>query len=281
MQRLESNVAFKCPRCGQMAAAVVDVPEPDWSMAERSSELYAEGHTEVVCPNCGADFSAYATNSGGSCEIKLDDFPGVRISCDPPYFSPEEGEDWIEQEITGDPFAFFKESYHQATAVLAQHGEDGGAHIINRMVFAQQVAALEAYLADTLIKGVVADPRALQRLIDKDKDLLAERVSLSEIARNPDLLKDRVKGYLRGLLYHNLQKVDFLYWTAFDIRVLGSKDENAHLLEAIQLRHHCVHRNGVDLDGRRLTVFTRDYVQLTADRMKALVERVQSQILPF
>lgn len=281
MQRFETNVVFSCPKCGEAAATAAEVPEPDWAAAERSSDLYSEGETEVECNRCSTVFPAYVINSAGTCEIILNDFPRTRVACDMAFYSPEENADWVELETTGDPYAFFNESYRQATSVLAEHGENLGAYIINRMVFAQQVAALEAYLADTLIKGVDNDPDAMQRLIEKDKDLLAERVTLAEIARNPNVLKDRVKGHLRTVLYHNLQKVDFLYRTAFDVRVLGTREENAHLLEAIQHRHHCVHRNGIDLEGNRLTVFTPQYVQLTADRMKAVVDRIESQLLPF
>ncbi len=279
MQRFETNVSFECPKCGEIANTAVEVPEPDWTGAERFSDLNSEGATEVVCNKCKTDFPASVTNSAGSCDVVLDDHPDVYLSCDMAFFSPEE-EDWLELETKGDPYAFFNESHRQAAQVLAEHGGDAGAHLVNRMVFAQQVSALEAYLGDTLMRGVEANKDALQRLIETDKELLAEKVTLAEIAKNPDLLKDRVKSHLRGVLYHNLQKVDFLYRTAFSIRILGSKDENAHLLQAIQQRHHCVHRNGMDQDGNRLTVFTPQYVQQTADRMKALVDRVQNELHP-
>lgn len=89
----------------------------------------------------------------------------------------------------------------QAAQVLVEHGGEAGAHLINRMVFAQQVSALEAYLGDTLMRGVECDKDALQRLIETDKELLSEKVTLVEIAKNPELLKDRVKNHLRGVLY--------------------------------------------------------------------------------
>lgn len=74
------------------------------------------------------------------------------------FFSPEE-QDWLEHETRGDPYAFFNESYREAAQVLAEHGGEAGAHLVNRMVFAQQVSALEAYLGDTLMHGVTADTR--------------------------------------------------------------------------------------------------------------------------
>lgn len=277
MQRFETNASFECPKCGEVAHTAIEVPEPDWGEAEDFSDLNSEGPTEAACNRCKTDFPAYVTNLAGACEVLLDDHPDVHVSCDMAFFSPEE-EDWLELETKGDPYAFFNQSYGQAAQVLAEHGGEAGAHLINRMVFAQQVSALEAYLGDTLMRGVAADKDALQRLIETDKELLSEKVTLVEIAKNPELLKDRVKSHLRAVLYHNLQRVDFLYRTAFNIRILGSKDQNAHLLQAIKYRHDCVHRNGMDQDGNRLTVFTLQYVQESANRMKALVDRVQAEL---
>ena len=151
--------------------------------------------------------------------------------------------------------------------------------MIHRMVFAQQVSALEAYLGDTLIKGVQAKPDALTRLVAADKDLNAEKFTLADIAGNPGLLGEKVAAYLRTILYHNLAKVDFLYRTALNVRVLGDKADNGLLLQAIKHRHDCVHRNGMDKDGNRLTVFTKAYVQRVADAMRILVDRIEAEVL--
>lgn len=278
MQRFETQVSFECPACGTNVSAAVEVPQPDWSAAENDSDLNSDGITEVTCSKCRAEFPAIVSNRAGSCEIVLDDHPAVHIACDVASFSPEVEEDWLELETKGDPYTVFDASYRQAAQVLEEHGDESGSHLINRMVFAQQVSALEAYLGDTLMRIVETERDAVQRLIEKDKDLLSEKVTLAEIAKNPNLVRDRVMSYLRGVLYHNLTRVDFLYRTAFDVGILGTKDENAHLLQAIKLRHDCVHRNGMDQEGRRLSVFTPVYVQQTADRMKALVDRVQADL---
>jgi hypothetical protein len=41
--------------------------------------------------------------------------------------------------------------------------------------------------------------------------------------------------------------------------------EKATLFKAVILRHDCVHRNGFDKDGNELKVFTKAFVQNTAD----------------
>ncbi len=199
------------------------------------------------------------------------------LSADMAFFSPEEDE-WLDNEVAADPHAIFVDSFNKTGEILATHGGEDGGHLINRMVFAQQVSALEAYLGDTLIKAVQAKPEALARLVAADKDLNAEKFTLADIAANPGLLGEKVAAYLRAILYHNLAKVDFLYRTALDVRVLGDKANNALLLQAIRHRHDCVHRNGMDKDGNHLTVFTKAHVQDVANAMRTLVDRIETEV---
>jgi hypothetical protein len=140
------------------------------------------------------------------------------------------------------------------------------------------VTALEAYLADTLIKAVLADTSVMTRLLTKDSELAKESFSLAEIAANPDLAKTRVSEYLRSIPYHNLPRVDFLYATALGIRILSLRRDKDRLFKTIMLRHDCVHRNGRDRDGKALRVFTKEYVQDTSDLIKDLVVEIQKKL---
>lgn len=277
MQRFETDVQFECPACGKLAKTEVEVPEPNWGAAEKMSELSSDDNTEVVCSECETVFPAYVYNSAGDCDITLDDYPDTYVSADMAFFSPEE-DAWLDKEVAADPHVIFMDSYRESGEILIVYGAEDGGQLINRMVFAQQVSALEAYLGDTLIKGIQAKPDALTRLVAADKDLNAEKFTLADIAGNPGLLGEKVAAYLRTILYHNLAKVDFLYRTALDVRVLVDKADNALLLQAIKHRHDCVHRNGMDKDGNRPTVFTRDYVQGVADAMRALVDRIEVEV---
>lgn len=185
---------------------------------------------------------------------------------------------WADYDLPDNPFTIFMDSYHHTGDLLAEYGSDNGAHLVNRMIFSHQVTALEAYLGDTLIKAVLADAAAMTRLMTTDTELSKERYSLMEVAGDPRLVQRRVREYLRGILYHNLAKVDFLYGTALGIRILGLVRDKALLFVAITQRHDCVHRNGLDKDGRKLTVFTKQYVHDTADLIKDLVVKIEHEV---
>ena len=185
---------------------------------------------------------------------------------------------WADYDLPDNPFTIFMESYHRTGDLLADYGGDSGAHLVIRMIFSQQITALEAYLGDTLIKTVLVDKGAMNRLLKNDNELSKERVLLTEIADDPSLVENRVREYLRSIVYHNLVRVDFLYRSALGIRMLGLVRDKALLFTAIMQRHDCVHRNGFDKDGKILTVFTKQYVQDTADLIRSFVEKIEHAV---
>jgi hypothetical protein len=279
-QQFETHVTFQCPACSSVVQAAVDVPEPDWGAAESSSDLNSEGETVVSCNVCRKDFDAYVTNSAGDCHVTLNDHPDTRVDADIAFFSPDE-DDWSDEDLPDNPYSIWEASYRQTCAFLDSHGEEAGDALINRMVFAQHVVALEAYLADTLLKSVLHDPKVLGRLLEQDTELRKERFSLLDIQANPDLVRDRVAAYLRDLRYHNLPKVNVVYKIALGVEVLPEGEAAAPLILAMRLRHDCVHRNGFNKDGEKLTNFTKAYVAEIADAFRKVVHRIDLALSPF
>jgi hypothetical protein len=146
------------------------------------------------------------------------------------------------------------------------------------MVFAQQVSAFEAYLGDTLVNHVLRDPAAVGRLLASDRHLQELSFSLADISKNPNLVTDEVKSYLKGVLYHRFDTVGFLYKKAIDVDMWSSQEARATLFKAVVYRHDCVHRNGFDKENKRLDVFSKAYVQEVADAMKGIVAHIESQL---
>jgi hypothetical protein len=275
----ETTARFVCPKCKRPVSATVEVPEPSFE-AERASDNVSEGSVEVTCPKCEEAFSGYCFNTVGSCEITLDDYGETTVEAEIAQYAPDEM-DWIDYNTPDHPEAIYSDSYHHTGELLAEHGGEG-AHLVNRMVFSHNVGALEAYLSDTLINLVSDDAEAMKRLLAQDKDLSGKKFTLAEIAGGKEFVQSEVLGHLRSIVYHNIPKVRVLYKIAADIdlfELLG--DDKDKLFKAIEYRHDCVHRNGRDSKGTRLEVFTKAYVQETADIMRKLVGKVESKIYRF
>ncbi|CAD5291774.1 conserved hypothetical protein [Bosea sp. 62] len=189
-----------------------------------------------------------------------------------------EPDEWVDYSVPDDPFTIFMSSYHHTGDLLADHGSHSGRHLVNRMIFSHQITAMEAYLADRLINEIAADAGAFQRLLSKDEDLAKEKFTLAEISKDLALVERNVREHLRSIQYHNLAKVDVLYNIALGIRILSLANDRARLFKAVMLRHDCVHRNGFDKDGNELVVFTKTFVQDTADLIKGFVEGIERAV---
>lgn len=184
-------------------------------------------------------------------------------------------DEWVDYSVPDDPFTIFMDSYHHTGDLLADHGGETGGHLVNRLIFSHQITAMEAYLADRLIKAIESDADAFRRLLDQDADLSKEKFTLAEIAKDPALVERKAREHLRSIQYHNLAKVGVLYNIALGIRILDLAKDRSSLFRAVMLRHDCVHRNGFDRDGNEIQVFTKVFVQDTANLIKSFVEKIE------
>lgn len=193
---------------------------------------------------------------------------------------PEYDDDWVEYvdfKAAPNPVAIYMDSYFHTGDLLADYEKHHSYEIVARMVFAHQVAALEAYLSDTLINSVLQEPYRMINLLDHHKGLKEQKFSLRDIVSDPDFVKGKVRHYLRGLMYHNLALVDHLYKTALGITIFDPQTDSSNIFKAVEYRHDCVHRNGFDKDGKKLDFFTKEYVQSISDEMKSMVMFIESQ----
>jgi hypothetical protein len=249
MQRLETTAKFNCPLCNKDATAKVEVPEPNWGASD--------------------------------CTVTLDAYPDVKVIADNAFFSSSEDNDWLNTDLPENPVGVFMNSHHHSGDILAEYGVGGtgvlshSSFIINRMVFAQQVSALEAYLGDTLVQQVIFSQKAMDRILNEEAELKNVKIGLADIVKSPNIVRETVRAHLQGILYHNLAKVAVLYKIALNINIWPNDDIKTSLFRAVKYRHDCVHRNGRDKNGNELTVFTTEYVTSMLEAMRMLVQHIE------
>lgn len=187
-------------------------------------------------------------------------------------------DDWVDYQASDDPYTIFIDTYHHTNDLLADIGGENGDHLVNRMIFSQMVAALEAFLSDTLVNAVLADKEVITKLLAVNKDLKEQKFTLSDINADSDIVAKHVQKYLRQILYHNLSKVSYLYNAALGVELLDKTIDKEKLYKAIQFRHDCVHRNGRTSSGEKLEIFTKSYITDIADEFHMIVKRIQRQL---
>ena len=278
-QQFESRVHFRCPACRSENTLNVAVPEFDFSV-ESMSDLTSEGATELVCDYCEVEFPAGVWCNGSYCQFTLDDYPHITFTGYAPFFSRVDDDFWIDYDPPEDPFGICIATLDGMRSLITDeptHKDDP--QLLNRMVLSQSVTALETYLFDTLVRRIFEERTLILRLLERDKHINQEKFTLRQLASNSKLLDDEIRRYLASVLYHNLERVNFLYQAVFGFPIKRAEPLWTLLLKAIERRHDCVHRNGLSSDGKRVLVFTKRYVAEVIEGIEELVRRIDGQFL--
>lgn len=141
------------------------------------------------------------------------------------------------------------------------------------MLHGHIVAAVESYLASTFIHKVTNSEILIRKLVETDPVFSKMKFTLKEIYEKHENLQLTVASYLRDLIFHDLAKVKPMFKD-----VLGCDfGDITWLFEAVNIRHHCVHRAGLDKEGSRVDL-TKASIQKLALQSKKLINSVESSV---
>ena len=269
MQRFTSFAYWHCPQCEHVNSQDICVPELNFS-AERMSEMTVDDVTEICCDQCETIFNGHVWVYSDSTEFNIEDLHEFTFQGDMPMYEPEE-----EFEQADDPHSIALEALELLNSMVGSEGPRNDPQFTNRLVFAGAVACLEAYLGDTLINEIRDDSAARDQLLKNDRNLGGEKLTAASLVENHDALTTLVVSKLRTVLYHRLGDAKRMYRQALGIDIFPSDDEREFLFPAMQLRHDCVHRNGRDKEGKKLTSFTEEYVHSAIAAIRAVVDHVE------
>lgn len=273
-----------CPNCDSENVDELEISSFD-ILSENPINWNVKELIGITCGACGLTYEGIVSNSLLGINIILYDQNettiSVNVSEDWPYdqqYNPDYSH-WLDFNAPHDPFTEYMDSYFHIGDIIADYKNHHSIKIVSRMVFVHHITALESFLSNTLINIVLDDCDALNRLLNTDKELLKKKFTLKQIINNENLVTNEVKTYLRGVLYHNLSRVQFLYKTALDIDIFDVDVDRVKLERAIELRHHCVHRNGKDENGNQLVEINREYVESIAELVKSFVEQIHIKLI--
>lgn len=278
MQDFTSHISWTCPECGHFNDQEASVPELNFS-AEKMSDMAVNEHTEIECESCNTVYSGEVWVNAVAAEFEIEDPHQFTVHGDMPMYGPDE-----DYEPPTDPYSIARESLDQLTSMVGSESPKNDLQFTNRLIFSGAVSSLEAYLGDTLINAVRSDIEVRDRLLKNNAKLGSLSVSAAELALNPNALTQRVVSELKGYLFHNLAMANALYRDAFGTPLFPSKAESDLLFPAMLKRHDCVHRNGCDKEGTKITDFTDDYVRTVIAAIDAVARHVEAERtknLPF
>ena len=145
---------------------------------------------------------------------------------------------------------------------------------LNRMLYANVIAALETYLSDTFINRVLSEDVALRKFIETTPEFNKQTITYSEVFKAADSAKQEARRYLLDVVWHNIAKVHAMYRDTLDVTLSAGLSVVA---TAIPLRHDIVHRNGRDKDGILISVSAADVRSLVKNATD-LVADIEKQL---
>lgn len=149
-----------------------------------------------------------------------------------------------------------------------------------RMIYANVIASMEAYLSKTIILIVLNNNDMFWKFVNKF-DWNKEKVCMEDIKNTYDNMNINVQTKLAEVLYHNLSKVKAMYKNILSIDILEDNDEMVYLSKAVNIRHDIVHRNGRKNNDGKKEDFHNISLEMIKDiiiHVNKLVENVEAQI---
>jgi hypothetical protein len=156
----------------------------------------------------------------------------------------------LEIDTRRNPCQFFERRLAEIDALLTGAIPEALQPLLRQLLYSSLIAALEAYLADTVSYWVNADNEVLKRFVTNCEEFKQRKLSLAEIFERMDDLTKEVEGYLQQLVWHRLDKVGPLMSSAFGIEM----PEIGPLMKHIAVRHDIVHRGGKTKEGKTIDV---------------------------
>ncbi|NRP17847.1 hypothetical protein LPJGGPFB_01074 [Ensifer adhaerens] len=252
----EPYIAYRCRTCDQVVTQDCDFPYFD-ETAEYRHETVDQTDCVAVC-SCGEQCTFTITAYGANyCEVVAQGDREITVMLyRPPSIEDEEQyEMFLDPPDLDDPYRIFLRS---SSGLAALGRVDVQAERLEqaqfRMLYANHIAILEAYLCDRLIDLVAYDDEVLRKFVLKHKNLKSMTVPVHSVLGHPGIARKSALDYLRNFLYHKLNDVGGIYRDAFDIDIFTNVARKEALAEMVKVRHDLVHRNGRSKDGQLHTI---------------------------
>ena len=272
------RIHVTCDNCGKGFETVeLAVPYPNYA-ADNHSDSEREEEYEEVCPHCGKSYSIDVINGCGGGTVIIHDLKeDSNAECNEIYF-----DDYIQEEVeeyckSAPNFAYF--TFGQSMEDIKKAVNELGnlspevQQIMIRLLFANVIGCLEAYLSFTLKKNVITSPKYKRRFVETFRDFSSEKLTLNDIYERMDNIDTKILKSLNELMYHNLAKIQGIYKSTFGIS-FGPIDS---LCKKINVLHDIVHRNGNDKDGNPTKVEISDLTNLISE-VESYVHNIENQI---
>lgn len=186
-------------------------------------------------------------------------------------------EDYVSHLLVSDrsdPRGFLEARIGEVFGVLEASTLDGtNRRLLHQMAHSALIAALEAYLADTVSYWIDNDAHALRRFVSTNKDFQTRSLTVAELFERMENIKAEVKAYLADFVWHRLDKVKPMLASGLEIGV----PEVGDLMKEVRVRHDIVHRAGRQAEGGLIDL-SHDDLDRVRNTIEDFAEKIEGEL---
>lgn len=129
------------------------------------------------------------------------------------------------------------------------------AKVMNRLLYANIITAMETYLSDALIETTFNSSELINNFSSSNEETVKRKISINDALKGKKYILDIINEDMRSILYHNIPKVKKIYkfTLAIDFHLEAEK-----LMKFVDVRHDIVHRNGKNKAREEIEISKED-----------------------
>jgi len=162
---------------------------------------------------------------------------------------------------------FFIEAKNNLEYISEKISDD---EYLNQLLYANIITILETYLYKVFTFLLEKDFELLKKLTNSSRfknQKIPLKLALTDI-------KNHIFTMIKGLTYHNLADIEIIYKEVLGVKIRY----NEKILNAIDIRHDIIHRNGYKKDGAKITISKNDIIE-TIKVFESLIKDVDRQVI--
>lgn len=270
------SVKFKCQKCkSELISEEISIPQADLA-ADTHRDSQRDEFDTIYCENCDETYeiSLHSSLGSGTAYIEgIDDETEVEVKetsypwDDSEYYDSQYDAIFSNTEFYSN---FLRElDYIKGLSKLVVPSNLLQAHYRN--LYSSIIGNMETYLSDAFINTVLSKEELIESFFSGFKDFKNESVNMSELYQKAKDVHKTARNRMLDVLYHNIPKVKGMYKDILDVEfpIFG------HIMKAVEIRHHTVHRNGKDKEGNAIEI-TKEMLENLILDVKTWIEAIDT-----
>jgi len=147
---------------------------------------------------------------------------------------------------SGHPYHVLLASLSEIETTAQHKRPPADAKIIHRLLFANIITSLEAYLGDRFRRALFNNREFIEDFVLKSGHFREQKISLGDVFNRAKTLDTEVRTFVSAHNWHSLTISIAMYKQAFGVDL---PQPSQAIRDGVRQRHDIVHRNGKTLDG--------------------------------